>query len=103
MHEVRARGNLRDVIQNRTHSRASMRGFSGRKHHDKKMNLKIAGIISVMVALITIAIHTLVILKIMPFSWINGGRSETFEIAKQTSTISIIILIFSIIISIYVI
>jgi len=65
----------------------------------KKINLRTAGLISVVISLITIAIHTLVIFKVMPFTWINGGRSETFEIAKQTSTISIIILIVGIFIS----
>ena len=67
----------------------------------KKINLKTAGIISVVIAMITITIHTLVILKVMPFTWINGGRSGTFEIAKQTSTISIIILIAGIFISLW--
>jgi hypothetical protein len=67
----------------------------------KRISLKTAGIISVVIALITIAIHTLVILKVMSFAWINGGRSETFEIAKQTSTISIMILIVIIFISLW--
>lgn len=67
----------------------------------KRINLKTAGIVSVVIALITIMIHTLVLLKVMPFIWINGGRSATFEIAKQTSMISIIILLVSIFISLW--
>ena len=67
----------------------------------RKINLKTAGIISVAVAIIAIMIHTLVILKVMPFAWVSGGRSETFEVAKQTSTVSIIILAVSIFISLW--
>lgn len=67
----------------------------------KKINLKTAGIISAAIAFITIIIHTLVIMKVMPFTWIGGGRSESFEIAKQSSTLSIIILMAGIFISLW--
>ena len=59
----------------------------------KKINLKLAGFISIAINFITIAVHLLVIFQVMPFKWINGGRSETFEIARQTSINGIIVLL----------
>ncbi len=62
----------------------------------KRIGLKTAGMASVIIAVITIIIHLLVILQIMPYTWINGGRSASFEAASQASLVSIaILLIFS--------
>jgi fumarate reductase subunit D len=54
-----------------------------------------------MIAIVTIAVHLLVIQQIMPFTWINGGRSASFEIARQTSLISIVVLLIIIFISLW--
>jgi hypothetical protein len=59
----------------------------------KKLNLKMAGIISIAVAGLTIIVHLLVIFQVMPYTWINGGRSVSYEAACQTSISSIVILL----------
>lgn len=65
----------------------------------RKFNLKKAGYISVSIGLFTIIVHILVITGVLPYFWVNGGRSESFEVAKQTSISSIIILLISIVIT----
>lgn len=59
----------------------------------KKISLKTAGSTCILISILTIIFHLLVIFKIMPFTWINGGMSETFEIALKTSFIGIVILL----------
>ncbi len=59
----------------------------------KKIGLKTAATASVIIAVVTILIHLLVILQIIPYTWINGGRSASFEAASQASWVSIIILV----------
>ncbi|QFJ55101.1 hypothetical protein [Pseudobutyrivibrio xylanivorans] len=66
----------------------------------RKSSLKTAGFISVAIGLLTILVHVLVITGVLPYLWINGGRSESFEAAKQTSFSSIIIILVSIVITI---
>lgn len=61
-----------------------------------KIGLKQAGLIFILVSIITIGVHLLVIFNVMPYTWINGGRSESFEIARQTSLRSILIFVFGI-------
>ncbi len=55
----------------------------------KKIGLKQAGLIYISMSIITIIVHLLVIFQIMPYTWTNGGRSATYEIARQTSINSI--------------
>ena len=55
----------------------------------KKIGLRKAGLISITMNMITIIVHLLVIFRLMPYTWINGGRSATYEIARQTSIKSI--------------
>lgn len=43
--------------------------------------------------ILSIAVHILVIYKLLPFNWINGGRSESFEKQKQVSVSSSFILL----------
>lgn len=62
----------------------------------KKINLKAASIICIAISILTIILHLLVIFKIIPFTWVNGGMSETFEIAFKTSFIGIVILLLGI-------
>lgn len=56
----------------------------------RKFNLKKAGIVNVSAGLVNILVHVFVILKILPFQWVNGGRTETLEAACQISLNSII-------------
>jgi hypothetical protein len=55
----------------------------------KKIGLKQAGLIYITMSIITVIVHLLVIFRLMPYTWINGGRSATYEIARQTSINSI--------------
>lgn len=59
----------------------------------RKFDLRKAGIISATVGAINICIHLLVMANIIPYLWVNGGRTESFEAAVQTSTSSIILTI----------
>lgn len=65
----------------------------------RKINLKKAGIGACIVGLINIAVHLLVIIQIIPYTWINGGGSESQIAAKELSKSSIIITLFNILIA----
>jgi hypothetical protein len=39
-------------------------------------------------------LHILVIVKIIPYAWVNGGRSESFEQQVSLSSVSIVIIAF---------
>lgn len=65
----------------------------------KSINIKKAGMISVCLILLTVILHLLVIYQIMPYTWINGGRSASYEIARQTSITSIWVLLIDMIIT----
>ncbi|AJA47027.1 hypothetical protein CPAST_c09270 [Clostridium pasteurianum DSM 525 = ATCC 6013] len=60
----------------------------------RKVHIKKAGICSVTIGVINIIIHILIITQIMPYTWVNGGRSGSFELARQTSLSSIYMTIF---------
>jgi hypothetical protein len=51
----------------------------------KRIGLKQAGLIYITMSIITVIVHLLVIFRLMPYTWINGGRSATYEIVRQTS------------------
>ena len=65
----------------------------------RKFDLKKAGWISASIGGINILVHILVILNVIPYLWVNGGRTETFDMAQQISTSSIIMTIINIIIA----
>lgn len=65
----------------------------------RKIDIKKAGVCSAAIGVINIIVHILIITQIMPYTWINGGRSASFELAKQTSLSAIYITIFNIIIA----
>ena len=51
----------------------------------RKIDIKKAGAISATMGIINIIIHILIITQIMSYTWVNGGRSVSFESARQTS------------------
>ena len=59
----------------------------------RQFSLRKAGIINLSIGLINILIHVLVILKILPFTWVNGGRSENYEAACSLAVSSIAIML----------
>lgn len=65
----------------------------------RKFDLKKAGYISVLIGVINIIIHILVITGVLPYLWVNGGRSESFTAAQSASFSSIVITVISIIIT----
>lgn len=65
----------------------------------RKVNLKKAGICSCIVGLINIVVHLLVIIQIIPYTWVNGGRTESLIAARELSMSSIIMTIFNILIA----
>ncbi|MDD4370477.1 MAG: hypothetical protein PHD56_05335 [Anaerostipes sp.] len=65
----------------------------------RKFDLKKAGICSVVIGIINICVHICVILSIIPYTWVNGGLTESLEAARQISASSIIMTIINILIS----
>lgn len=66
----------------------------------RRFDLKKAGYVSVLIGIINILVHILVITGIIPYLWVNGGRSESFSAAQSTSFSSIIITVISILITV---
>ncbi|MBQ7469511.1 MAG: hypothetical protein IJS76_03720 [Pseudobutyrivibrio sp.] len=66
----------------------------------RRFDLKKAGYVSVLIGIINILVHILVITGIIPYLWVNGGRSESFSAAQSTSFSSILITIISILITV---
>ena len=65
----------------------------------RKFDLKKAGWISASIGGINIVVHLLVIAGIIPYLWVNGGRTESLEAARQISTQSIIMTVVNILIA----
>lgn len=65
----------------------------------RNINLRKAGWVSVSIGVINIIVHLLVISNIIPFLWVNGGRTESFEVAQQISADSIIMTVINIVIA----
>lgn len=65
----------------------------------RKFDLKKAGWISASIGTLNIIVHILVITNILPFTWVNGGRTESLELARQISTNSIIMTVVNILIA----
>lgn len=65
----------------------------------RKFDLKKAGIINIIICTINIIVHILVILGIIPFQWVNGGRTDSFDEACRIATSSIVVMIISILIT----
>ncbi len=65
----------------------------------RKINLKKAGYFSLMAGVINVIVHILVIIQTLPYTWVNGGRTETLIAARELSTSSIIITLVNILIA----
>lgn len=58
-----------------------------------------AGMIGLVICVINVGLHLMVIYGLIPYQWVNGGRSESLMDAQQTSGLSIMLtLIFALII-----
>lgn len=65
----------------------------------RKFDLRKAGICGVAIGGVNIIVHILVISNIIPYLWVNGGRTESFAVAQQISLGSIVITIINILIA----
>ncbi len=65
----------------------------------RKFNLRNAGYISVSTGIINILIHVFVIIRLLPYEWVNGGRTENYDLACTIALSSIIITIVTILLS----
>lgn len=59
----------------------------------KNIDIKVAGYLAFTMLALIIMVHGLVILKILPYTWINGGRSISYELQRKQSIVGIIVLI----------
>lgn len=59
----------------------------------KKINVKTAGIVFISMMAVTIIVHLLVIIKMLPYEWVNGGRTLSYNEAFTTAVASIVILL----------
>jgi len=57
----------------------------------RAISRKNAGILAMVGLVCTIVIHIFVMLEVIPYQWINGGRSESLSDARVTSAMSIVI------------
>ena len=64
-----------------------------------KFDLKKAGLINLAVGAINVLIHVSVIAGLLPYVWVNGGRTENFEMACSISASSIVVTLIGMIIT----
>lgn len=55
----------------------------------EKIRLKQAGLIYVSMNILVIIVNLLVVFKLMPYAWINGAQTATYEITRHASLKSI--------------
>ena len=57
----------------------------------RKINLKTALLISLCFYSLTMVLHVLIISRVIPFTWVNGGRSDSFETQLPISVVGIVV------------
>ncbi len=57
----------------------------------RKINMKTAVFMGACFYFLTLLLHVLIISGVIPFTWVNGGRSESFATQLPISIINIII------------
>ena len=65
----------------------------------RKFDLRKTGIVNISAGLVNILVHIFVILSIVPYQWVNGGRTESLDAACQISVSSIVVAIVGILIT----
>ncbi|PLT29092.1 hypothetical protein [Peribacillus deserti] len=63
----------------------------------RKINMKTAVFMGIIFYSLTILIHFLIISKSIPFTWVNGGRSESFAEQLPISVINVVISIIGVV------
>lgn len=64
----------------------------------RKFNIQKAGYIAIISGIFAISVHVLVMSHVLPYTWVNGGRSVSYQAAFQTSLSSIIAIFINILI-----
>jgi len=64
-------------------------------------DLKKAGLINLAVGGINVLIHISVIAGLLPYMWVNGGRTESYEMACSVSYSSIVMTLIGMIITLF--
>jgi len=59
----------------------------------RKINLRTALIMAICFYSLTMALHILVISSVIPFCWVNGGRSDSFESQLPISVVGMVVCI----------
>ncbi len=59
----------------------------------RKISIKRAGLCALIIGTVAIMVHIMVIAQIIPYTWVNGGRTTTYLEAKDISKTSILILL----------
>jgi hypothetical protein len=59
----------------------------------RKVNLKTAVLMGIYFYSLTMLLHVLIISGVIPFTWVNGGRSDSYDTQLPISIINIIICI----------
>ena len=65
----------------------------------RKFDLKKAGYGACIIGLFNIMVHMLVIFQIIPYTWVNGGRTESLAAAQELSVSSIIMTVVNVLIA----
>lgn len=65
----------------------------------RKFDIKKAGIGACIIGGINILVHLFVIFEIIPYTWTNGGRTESLNAARELAATSIIMTIMNILIA----
>ncbi|GGA49193.1 hypothetical protein [Psychrobacillus lasiicapitis] len=63
----------------------------------KKINMKTAVFMGICFYSLTILLHVLIMSSVIPFTWVNGGRSESFAEQLPISVINIVISIIGVV------
>ena len=58
-----------------------------------KISVKQAGIISIVVSVLMVLLHVLVIARVIPFQWINGGMIATYGESLSNSITGIVLMV----------
>jgi len=65
----------------------------------RKFDLKKAGYVACIIGLFNIMVHMFVIFQIIPYTWVNGGRTASQVAAQEISVSSIIMTVINILIA----
>lgn len=57
----------------------------------RRISLKKTGYISIILSVLNLFLHIAVLLQLLPYTWVNGGRTASFEAACQVSVASMVL------------